>query len=180
MLQNNCSPSFEGLPYGILVIDREGHLKEHNRKGRQLCTHLYGVCESISALGQNKLVHSVIWSCCQRYMKIYANSPEEGFTWQENLTLEKEIQCRICINWISFGEGQFPVMLVTIEDLSETARRQAQCDAVRYGLTQREAEYWTFVCQGLSRTEITQRMYISINTVKKYARNVKLKRLSAV
>lgn len=178
---NSLSPQFERLPYGILVVDENCNLKQINAEGTDLCLQLKKQYpeETPYACSPTDPIPGPIWTCCQRFLEICTNHPERMPTWQEVLTLETHNQLRICVNWMHFGDSRDLSMLVTIEDLSATAKRQAQCDALRYGLTQREEEYWSFVCQGLSRNEITKRMFITINTVKKHARNVRFKRLSA-
>jgi DNA-binding CsgD family transcriptional regulator len=62
--------------------------------------------------------------------------------------------------------------LVTIEDRQQSTHNAALTDVKKYGLTPREAEIWLLRRANYSYKEIADRLFITLNTVKKHMKNI--------
>ena len=99
----------------------------------------------------------------------------------QNITLDSEVMCdgeafRIRVRWMDLVIQHQSCLLVTIEDLQQTAVNQVNVDRWKYKLTPREAEVWGLKRQGYSYKAIATTLFVSENTVKKHLKNIQAKR----
>ena len=73
---------------------------------------------------------------------------------------------------------QVPHLLIILEDRQQTLRNKALSDAALFGLTERETEVWQLRLRGADYHEISAKLWISQNTVKKHVKNILAKQRS--
>ena len=161
----------EGFVDGILILTIQGEWVHANAQARRI---FYQLLQSAS---QPHPVVQTIWHVCQTFIK------SDGLFFEENITIDSEIDTndsgsfRIRVRWLVLEENAHPYLLVTIEDRNQSTQNLAIADAKKYGLTRRETEIWLLRRANYSSTEIADKLYISINTVKKHLKNIHIKQL---
>lgn len=99
----------------------------------------------------------------------------------QDIVLDSEVEWdgeafRLRVRWMDLTIEHQPCLLVTIEDLQQTAINQVNVDRWKYKLTPREAEVWRLRRQGYSYKAIASTLFVSENTVKKHLKNIQVKR----
>lgn len=166
----------ENFVDGILVLTDKGELIHGNECARNIC----------NKLTKNKdFLHKIpekIWGVCQSLINSYMRSPEEKIFAESQIDVEDTTKLRVRVRWLSMDVPEVEVanntsksqglLLVTLEDSSQVSKSLAITDARKYHLTAREAEVWLLRRANLSYQEIADKLYITINTVKKHLKNI--------
>ena len=156
----------EGLVDGVLVLTQQGEWVYANECGRQICYQLS------PDQSQNNSVPSAIWRVCELLLNRLDPFAEQEMVINNEIKLTNSVTFRIRVRWLVLEESACPYLLVTIEDQHQARKMQAIADAQKYGLTRREAEVWSLHQSKLSYKEIADKLYITLNTVKKHIKNI--------
>ena len=116
-----------------------------------------------------------IWRVATAMMDGQTEFPNQDIILDSEMAWEGEA-FRIRVRWMDLAIQQQPCLLITIEDLQQTAVNQVNVDRWKYKLTPREAEVWSLKRQGYSYKAIATTLYVSENTVKKHLKNIQVKR----
>ncbi|HEY9613204.1 LuxR C-terminal-related transcriptional regulator [Allocoleopsis sp.] len=156
----------EGLVDGILVLSQQGEWIYANECARQICQQL-----SPGKTLSNS-VPQVIWQVCESLRdRLELLSDQEAIIGNE-IKPNNSVNFRVRVRWLVLEDSAHPLILVTIEDQNQARKMQAIADAKKYGLTRRETEVWSLHQSRLSYKEIADRLYITLNTVKKHIKNI--------
>lgn len=177
--QNSKQPSWlqaiiEGLVDGVLVLTHQGYWVYANECGRQICHQLS------PEQSQNNYVPSAIWRVCKLLIDRLDPFAEQEMVINNEIKLTNSVSFRIRVRWLVLEESACPYLLVTIEDQHQARKMQAMTDAQKYRLTRREAEVWSLHQSKLSYKEIADKLYITLNTVKKHIKNIYAKQQSSL
>ncbi|MEO1404176.1 MAG: LuxR C-terminal-related transcriptional regulator [Cyanobacteria bacterium J06635_1] len=82
---------------------------------------------------------------------------------------------RIRVRWLRLSAYANPLILMSVEDQKQSMKAKALSEASKYELTRREAEVWSLRHYNFSYQEIAARLFISVNTVKKHLKNIRIK-----
>ncbi|MGF1521069.1 MAG: helix-turn-helix transcriptional regulator [Leptolyngbyaceae cyanobacterium] len=80
--------------------------------------------------------------------------------------------------WLKLEGIDSPCILLVVEDRQQLVQDMVRNEAEDWGLTAREQEVWFLHQDGCTYRQIAEKLYITINTVKKHMRNVHGKRKS--
>lgn len=156
----------EGLVDGVLVLTQQGEWVYANECGRQIC-HQLSPDQS-----QNNSVPPAIWRVCELLLDRLDPLTEQEMVINNEIKVRNSVTFRIRVRWLALEESASPYLLVTIEDQHQARKMQAMADAQKYQLTRREAEVWSLHQAKLSYKEIADKLYITLNTVKKHIKNI--------
>jgi DNA-binding CsgD family transcriptional regulator len=156
----------EGLVDGVLVLTQQGELIYANEYGRQIF-HQLSPNQS-----QNNSVPPAIWRVCELLLDSLDPFAEQEMVINHEIKLTNSVVFRIRVRWLVLEESACPYLLVTIENQHQARKMQAIADAQKYRLTRREAEVWSLHQSKLSYKEIADKLYITLNTVKKHIKNI--------
>jgi len=149
-----------------LVLSQQGEWIYANECARQICQQL-----SPGKTPSNS-VPQVIWQVCESLRdRLELLCDQEAIIGNE-IKSNNSVNFRVRVRWLVLEDSAHPLILVTIEDQHQTRKMQAIADAKKYGLTRRETEVWSLHQSRLSYKEIADRLYITLNTVKKHIKNI--------
>ncbi len=156
----------EGFIDGLLVLTNQGQWLYANT---QACRIFYQLLQETA---QPNVVAKGIWHVCQSLIESYELFPEQKIVIESEIDTGNSNTLRIRVSWLVLEENDSPYLLVTLEDRQESTENAAIADAVRYGLTRREADVWLLRRANYSYQEIAAKLYITLNTVKKHMKNI--------
>ncbi|MUG95365.1 winged helix-turn-helix transcriptional regulator [Scytonema sp. UIC 10036] len=156
----------ESFVDGILILTTQGELLQANQCARQICRQI------MLGRGSVGTIPGEIWRVCESLIDSRELFPEERIAIESEIETDKGVKLRIRARWLALDASERNVMLVILEDRNQTHQSMAFFDAKKYGLTDREAEVWLLRQANLSYREIADRLYITINTVKKHLKNI--------
>ncbi|MBT9316483.1 helix-turn-helix transcriptional regulator [Leptothoe spongobia] len=165
---------------GLLLLDEAGQLIQSNPKARELCRIFQPGFKSHPSEQLSHCAEVTLPSQLTRhYESLLASQlklPEQPFRLSEEIFLDTGVRIKLNVERVFLGRHCSPYLLVRLEDMTQTAQQQACWDAHRYRLTQREHEVWTLHLQGLSYQKMSDRLFISRDTVSKHMKSVYSKR----
>ncbi len=155
----------ESFVDGILILTIAGEILHINDCARRVCRQLLG------DIGEANAIPKEILHVCESLIDSREVFPKE------NIFMEYQIQTdtvslRIRARWLQLNDNKYNYVLVTLEDCQQTNQSIAIADARKYGLTDREAEVWLLRRADLSYQQIADKLFITINTVKKHLKNI--------
>lgn len=156
----------ESFVDGILILTTQRELLHANECARRICRQLMRGSGSVGAVPEE------IWRVCESLIDSRELFPEEKIFIESEIETDKRVKLRIRARWLQPNTSEYNFLLVTLEDRNQTSLSMAIADAKKYGLTDREAEVWLLRRANLSYKEIAQKLYITINTVKKHLKNI--------
>ena len=163
---------------GLVLLDAHGHLLQSNTKARKVCNSLNGgnLNTQHGCVYEAMNLPSEIQSLYKEILNSKSVLSDQRVKLHEDIILEDSTRIRLNAEWVQIGIKGSHYVLITIEDLTELSHQQALFDAYRYNLTSRELEVWKLYLQGLSYRQISEKLFISINTVKRHMKNIHSKR----
>jgi DNA-binding CsgD family transcriptional regulator len=160
----------EGLQDGILILSEAGKVIHANSNAQKICSNL------ILDDDQSQDLPSSIWRLCESLLESKDLFPSDNFIISDEITLNGCSKIRIRVRWLNLEKISYPCILVTMEDRTDYIRNIAITEAKKYELTAREAEVWFLYRANYSYKQISEQLYITINTVKKHMKNINTKR----
>jgi DNA-binding CsgD family transcriptional regulator len=167
--------AIEELADGLMVITPQGEIVAANRCARQICYHLMSSCEFSNVTSALRLPGSILQQC-QQLLQQGELQPGQKTVPEFELTLNDSIHLRVRVRWLEAGyagldsESPSSFLLLTLEERNRSLSKIRQ-----YNLSDREQEVWKLRLQGYSYHEIANKLYITINTVKKHTKNIRAK-----
>jgi DNA-binding CsgD family transcriptional regulator len=157
----------ESFVDGILILTAKGEVLHINEYARQICYNINpGKGSSQSALPEE------IKRVCKSLIESRELFPEEKIFVESEILLKESVEILIRARWLELSNREQNFLLVTLENRNQTNLSMALADAKKYGLTEREVEVWLLRKANLSYREIANRLYITINTVKKHVKSI--------
>ncbi len=158
--------ALESLADGILILTREGELIHGNEFANRLCQELIPSDEP-----GIELPHEV-WRVCQSLIDSREMFPGTKICIESELLVAPGVKLKIRARWLELNDDNDDLLLVSLEDSYQSSQNIAIADVHMYRLTNREAEVWLLRRASFSYQEIANKLYISINTVKKHLKNI--------
>ncbi|AFZ04439.1 helix-turn-helix transcriptional regulator [Calothrix sp. PCC 6303] len=158
----------EGLQDGIIIISETGKVIHANSNAKSICNNL--------SLFDFQDLPSPIWRLCESLIESQNLFPLDSFILSDEITININTVIRIRVRWMNLEQIRYPCILVTMENRSESIKNAAIAEAKKYELTTREAEVWFLYRANYSYKQISDQLYITINTVKKHMKNIHAKR----
>lgn len=157
----------ESFVDGILIVTDQGDLVHENECAKRICDKLNKNKDSLNKVPEE------IWRVCQSLINNSKQIPEDKIYVEYEINICGTVKLRVRVRWLEVKSSeQKNLLLVTLEDLNQTSQSVTLADATKYNLTSREAEVWLLRRANFSYKEIADKLYITINTVKKHLKNV--------
>jgi DNA-binding CsgD family transcriptional regulator len=156
----------ESFVDGIILFTEKGEWVHANEFARRLCLTV-----KPSNAKSNQVIQE-IERVCQYLITSRNVFFEENIIMKSEIETDKAIKLRIRARWVQLSKTDNRVILVTLEDPQQASQNVAIADAKKYGLTPREAEVWLLRQANNSYKEIADKLYITINTVKKHLKSI--------
>jgi len=164
----------EGLTDGVLILSEQGEWIYHNYYAHCIC----------QALNQGKpvlkQVPAVIWRNCAALMESHEWYPNQPVVIESEIAIAPSQVYRIRVRWLMLEDAQRPYLMVLLEDRHQSLQNQALAEAMLYDLTARQAEIWVLYRAGFTYQEIASELYITLNTVKRHLRDIRIKQKVAI
>lgn len=158
----------EGITDGILILSERGEWIYHNY-------YAYRICQQ---LNQGKVdvppVPQAIWQTCKALIEsrdLYKDQP---------VVIESEIAhspslYRVRVRWLTLDDPHRPYLAVLLEDRWQSSQNRALAEALLYNLSPRQTEVWLLRRAGLTYQQIAIELYITVNTVKRHLKDIRVK-----
>lgn len=171
----------------ILVIHADGRILHANGQANRLFANALPQTltpSPVKTYGRSlgtRMAHPLqplmdeIWRVATAMRGSQTEFPEQDIVIDSEVAWDGEA-FRLRVRWMDLTIQHQPCLLVTIEDLQQTAVNQVNVDRWKYNLTPREVEVWRLKRQGYSYKAIATTLYVSENTVKKHLKNIHVKR----
>lgn len=174
-LQNIDSSYFlqgvlEGFMDGILILTEQGELVHANQSARQICKQLS------EEKDKHNFVPHEIWRVCESLIESRDIFPNQKIAIESEIDKDDSVSFRVRARWLKLEEMKYPCLLVSLEDRHQSLQTIVTNDAHQYSFTPRESEVWLLYRANYSYKEIGDKLYISLNTVKKHMKNIHAKR----
>jgi DNA-binding CsgD family transcriptional regulator len=144
---------------GVLVLTEQGQWLQANQAAWQIC---------------QGVVPEGLWQACQMLIDSRSFYPDQPVIVETDLVVNHKTM-RVRVRWFSVSETAQPYLLVVLEDAAQSKRNLAIAEVDRYHLSPREAEVWMLYRTGYRYKEIAQELYISLDTVKKHLKSIRVK-----
>ncbi|WP_413256610.1 helix-turn-helix transcriptional regulator [Floridanema fluviatile] len=160
----------EGFMDGIVIITEAGELLHANQSAQR-------IFQQLSADGSDSIPEE-IWQVCQSLIESKTLFPGQKIVLESEINQANAVHFRLRVRWFKIEQMSQECLLVTIEDRHQSLKEIVSSDVHQYDLTPREAEVWLLYRANYSYKEIAEKLYITINTVKKHMKNIHAKRKS--
>lgn len=167
-LGRGAATALDGILDGVLLLAADGQILLLNHQAEKLC----GLIQSDPCIESDApfTAPDPILTACQLLHDNRDRLAGRSLPARAVLTIYPNIKVRISL--LEPESDQDPLFLVTLEDQRQTSITQAMFDQWLYGLTEREGEVWMLRLQDYSYQEIADKLYLSINTVKKHMKTI--------
>lgn len=161
---------------GFILFDADGHLVRSTTKAHEFSILLNKATPG-KAFGplDSQCVDTTppqIETLCKLLQESCDDYPNYTLQLYDTTFLPGGIRLQLNAEWIELIDQPTKCILVTIEDLTQVAHQRAVSDTYRYGLTSRETDVWKLYLQGLSYRQVSEELFISLNTVKKHMKSI--------
>jgi DNA-binding CsgD family transcriptional regulator len=160
----------ESLQDGILILSLTGEVIHANSNAKRICGSFHFSEENVLDLP------CAIWKLCSSLIESHNLLLSHNCLLSDEVTIDGDNLIRIRVRWLNLQLVEHPCILVTIENRAESLKNAAIAEAKKYDLTTREAEVWFLYRANFSYKQISEQLYITINTVKKHMKNINAKR----
>jgi DNA-binding CsgD family transcriptional regulator len=159
----------ENLQYGILILSETGDVIHANASADNIFRQLNQDNSEVNVL------LLTIWNLCKLLLKTQKFLREKNIVVSDEVIIDKSNIFLIRVRKLDINRFSSPFLLVTVENRYESIKNIALTEAIKYSLSQREAEIWCLHRAKYSYREIASYLFISINTVKKHIKNIHIK-----
>ncbi|NEO71093.1 helix-turn-helix transcriptional regulator [Moorena sp. SIO3H5] len=156
----------EGFVDGVLIITTNQELFHANECGRRMCSQISQGKSRINSIPEP------IWRVCQSLIDSREWFSDRKLIMEAEINVNKSVEFRVRVRWLKLDLSRDPYLLVTLEDQQQSTKNFAITDVINYGLSEREQEVWLLKKANFTYEEIAQKLYISINTVKKHLKKI--------
>jgi len=159
----------EGLTDGVLILSEQGEWLYHNYYAHCICQELN---QGQPVLNQ---VPDSIWRNCVALIDSRDLYPNQPVVIESEITLSRSQVYRIRVRWLILEDSHRPYLMVLLEDRCQSLQNRALAESILYDLTPRQAEVWLLYRAGFSYQHIANELFISINTVRRHLKDVRVK-----
>ncbi|MBV6625678.1 MAG: helix-turn-helix transcriptional regulator [Rivularia sp. (in: Bacteria)] len=162
----------ESFVDGIFVITAKGELIHANERAGN-------ICEKLSKNIYKGEIPLEIRRICDSLIESRQMFPQQKILLESEIKTKSLLTIRVRVRWLQANSGNDDYIIVTLEDREQTNQSIAISEAKKYGLTERETDVWLLRRANYSYQEIAEKLYITINTVKKHLKNIYAKQQEA-
>ncbi|MEO0537955.1 MAG: helix-turn-helix transcriptional regulator [Cyanobacteria bacterium P01_A01_bin.123] len=159
----------EGFIDGVLILTDQGDLHHANALAYEIIDKF---CQSET---ETQLIN-------QEVSRIYqAIAGSQDLYGDQTVIVESELdfeilgRLRLRARWSTVKPQVDPIIWITLEDQQRSLQAQAILEVEKYGFTARETEVWLRRKARVPYREIAQELFITVNTVKKHVKNIRVK-----
>jgi len=164
------------LPDGVLILSDRGEVLFSNLYASRICQTLMQHKEKAATVLPPELQQLVeILQVTEKYPL----SPHRLALLEGEFYIGDTKDIRVRVQLVQPEDQETPCFLVVLEDRQETVRRAAAAEIRKFNLTPREAEVWLWRRTGLTYNEIANKLYVTIDTVKKHLKSIYAKQEAA-
>jgi len=160
----------EGLEDGILILNKAGKVLHANASAHRIFSQF--AQENCT----ENFVPPAIWNLCESLLSNQSLLSEKMIIFSDEIVLDKSNIFRIRVRLLNMDGFDVPCLLITIQNKYECLKHVALSEVKKFELTRREAEIWFLYRNNHSYKEIANKLFITINTVKKHMKNIHAKR----
>ncbi|WP_445632959.1 Helix-turn-helix transcriptional regulator [Nostoc sp. DSM 114161] len=160
----------ESLEDGILILNKAGKVLHANASAHRILSQL--AQENCT----ENFVPPAIWNLCESLLSSQSLLADKMIIFSDEIVLDKSNIFRIRARLINLDGFEIPCLLITIQNKYESLKHVALSEVKKFELTRREAEIWFLYRNNHSYKEIANKLFITINTVKKHMKNIHAKR----
>lgn len=161
----------DGLQDSILIFTEFGELIHAN-------SNAYNIYRKVAQNRENaKTLLNFVHTLCKSLIEY--SLYEDKLVVSDEIVLNSSEVFRVRVRWLNMDKYDFRYLLVTIENRYESIKNVAIAEAKKFDLTQRETEIWCLYRAHSTYKQISEQLYISLNTVKKHMKNIHAKRQAA-
>jgi DNA-binding CsgD family transcriptional regulator len=113
---------------------------------------------------------------CQVLKQSRTRFPHQNWAIEFDIFTKDAIALRIRSRWLKLEGFGKPCILLIVEDRQQLVQDMVLDEVQDWGLTPREQEVWLLHRDGHTYNQIAEKLFITINTVKKHMRSVHAKR----
>lgn len=113
---------------------------------------------------------------CQMLNQGRRRFPHQNWATEFDIVTKDATTLQIRTRWLKLDGYDDPCLLLMVEDRQQMVQHIMLDEAQDWGLTPREQEVWLLQQDGYTYGEIAEKLFISLNTVKKHLRSVSAKR----
>lgn len=161
----------EGFLDGVMVLTQQGEFFHVNQRALELCNLL-----GTEACQKPESLPPCLWSVCEQLIEGRDVFPDHNLVLTQTLGCIERRSVRVRVQWLELDTEADLLLLVMLEDQTETAKAAALLDSVRFGLTSRETEVWILRSINYSYEEVAAELFITLNTVKRHLKSIYAKR----
>jgi DNA-binding CsgD family transcriptional regulator len=159
----------EGMQDGIMIVSETGKVIYANSNAWRICNQLQ------QSNHERNTVPAAIWKVCE-FLINNCNSFTKINVISDDIIVNDLVNFRIRVRWINLDIFTHSCLSITIENRHESVVHVAESEIKKYQLTPREAEIWLLYRTNYSYKRIAEKLYITLNTVKKHMKNIHAKR----
>lgn len=127
-----------------------------------------------------QLVAQELIFICQVLKQCRDCFPNQNWAIEFDIFTKDAIALHIRSRWLKLDDVDRPCILLVVEDRQQLVQDMMLDEAQDWGLTEREQEVWLLHQDGYTYKRIADKLYITINTVKKHMRSIHAKRKACV
>lgn len=158
----------DGLQDSILIFTEFGELIHAN-------ANAYNIYSKVAQNRENaKTLLNFVRALCKSLIEY--SLYEDKLVISDEIVLNSSEVFRVRVRWLDLDKYDFRYLLVTVENRYESIKNVAIAEAKKFELTQRETEIWCLYRANSTYKQISEQLYISLNTVKKHMKNIHAKR----
>lgn len=155
---------------GLLIISETGEIVKTTVSADKICSRLLppGSCSGILPKEICRMLDTLLRSreeCADSFGLVEEEISNDIFPL---------LYMRAC--WCSLPASNSPYILIVFEDRYSANCSIARTESIQYELTPRESEVWELSRNNRPQNEIANKLFISINTVKKHLKNIQMKK----
>ena len=169
-LNNNFFESvLEGLIDGVLILTAQGDLHHANALAYEIFDKF---CQSADQTQRINTEVNRIYQAIVGSKDVYH---DQTVIVESDLDFGTLGRLRLRARWSSVKPQADPMIWITLEDQQRSLQAQAILEVEKYGFTARETEVWLRRKAKVPYREIAQELFITVNTVKKHVKNIRVK-----
>jgi len=164
MLETNVS--------GVLVLTEKQTIAYVDEGAQKILGRLHHHSDQANPLPAE------IWCVAQALIENQLLFPESDWRIESRLIVDRSTILRLQGRWLQLSDCDHPYRLLLFLEFERSPWEQALSEAQQCKLTAREVEVWLLYRANHTYRQIADKLYITLNTVKKHMKSIHAKRRS--
>lgn len=164
----------EDLIDGVLLLTEERKVLYENEYAQRILRQLNFEQSPI------KPVPEEIWCICRTLIESRDLFPGQHWSIESQVSVNSSLTLSLKVRWLKLESMATPCLLLMMKDQYQSVRDLAIAEAKTFQLTVREQEVWLLYRSNYTYKQISEELYITLNTVKKHMKSIHAKRKSVL